>query len=440
MKYREVDTGIEKWWIIEDEPKPDISRQELGPEHTLAVEMTGKQVGDSFFVRRDPIQDRTGTILEIWNKYDFRKMDSIDRWEERFPEHSFVRKFTLGKTEDGESDLSVIRLAVDMQADHTEEVHKIYKREMLSILGFALLSQVSVPESLQHLAGQPDLPIRCCLGNTEEFEEASAILQAGSRIILDPSAAATLYLTGFFRHLPADVLSVITSPGVLHEYRQLRESLMDSADGFVIRVGGRHVFVERKPEEVEKAREKLSEYITWMESFLALKDGSPLASWQIEQREQAVYLFGRDAAECLAIAQRNQVSLWTDDLALAVYARHEYNVRRVWTQDVGIFLNAKDRLSEEQLEELVIQLVKGGYFFTRVSPSAILRAAKKSAWLPEEPPFSNMLDWLKNEDLRPEGSLGIAINAVFLLWQEAPLFEQKQSATAGVFRAIGADW
>jgi hypothetical protein len=95
VHYRIEDSGEEKWAIIEDSPDPKQAREEIGPDHVLAREMSGKGVGGTFYYRRDPIQDRKATILAVINKYTYRKVEILTKWEDRFPGDKFVRKYTF---------------------------------------------------------------------------------------------------------------------------------------------------------------------------------------------------------------------------------------------------------------------------------------------------------------------------------------------------------
>ena len=187
VKYVEKPTGESHWVILEDSPNAELLRQELDANSPLWNALLGKKVGEEFVLREDPIQNRVGTIENITSKYEYRCFDSYDHWEDRFPEIFFVRKYQLPHTSDGQPDVSLILKSVDQRVEQAEQLHRIYKEHPLSMTSFARFTQVSVVESIAHLASHDDLPIRCCLGNDQELRSIRCLstpVNFGARPIL----------------------------------------------------------------------------------------------------------------------------------------------------------------------------------------------------------------------------------------------------------------
>ena len=80
------------WIIIEATSDPDsqLPEPERSPDHAICKDMMGKKVGDTF-VLAPGIQERTGEIKTIQNKYVRRYQDCMRQWQVRFPEFPVVQ-------------------------------------------------------------------------------------------------------------------------------------------------------------------------------------------------------------------------------------------------------------------------------------------------------------------------------------------------------------
>jgi hypothetical protein len=81
----------------------------------------------------------------------------------------------------------------------------------------------------------------------------------------------------------------------------------------------------------------------------------------------------------IAAAEANSV-LWTDDRVVSDLAFQSLTTRRVWTQAVVDWLASARLVSEEVQDRQSIDLQAAGYFWTRLSPRAIVGAAKECGW------------------------------------------------------------
>ena len=436
VKYAETGGASETWCVIEDSPSPEIARNEFAPDHPLSQAMLRKRIGDTFTLRKDHLQDRKAKITGILNKYEFRKMDCLSHWEERFPEHPLARLYRLEKGSDGEIDLGLIFRSIDLHFERREGLQALYREYPISVLGFALLNEVTVAESLQHLVGNEDLPVRCCVGTGEELKAALDVLGNSTKIVIDPSALATLFLTGVFRILPPLQTSIITSEGVMQEYRTILDKLSERPIGFLTKIQGRHVMVPANPEENERYQQGLTEFLEWLSRTAQIEGGTVLVTLQKDTRDQAVEEFGLAAAECLALAIREGAVLWTDDIVLAAYAFGKHGIQRTWTQAVAIYLQRAGILGKAELDDITLKLVEGGYTFTHLAIENIFYAIKKADWNETNQPFRAVAHWLADEQINPAHSTKLIAITLPLIWREAPLIGQKEAATLGLIRSL----
>ncbi len=204
------DEAQPKWIIIEDGPNPAPSRNEYPPTSDVASELLGKRVGEQFFLRRG-IQDRVGNIQSILGKVEFRMRDSFLNWEERFRDVPFIQAFKFKKLKNGDLDVEDFLATLSRMNQPREEIESLYRREPLSVGMFSQLIKQPLLDSIGYLANHSELPIRCCAGTEEEYAIANAALESGKKVVIDPSALATLFLLGVWETRTESCLVMATS-------------------------------------------------------------------------------------------------------------------------------------------------------------------------------------------------------------------------------------
>ncbi len=262
VQYRDHTADEHKWVIIEDNPATNPMLGELSSTAPLSKEMIGKYVEDEFHLRHDPIQDRMATVTAIVNKYEYRSHDVLDRWEDRFPEIFFVKKYSKRKEESLEEHVKLIFKSVDLRFEFAKQIHEVYKSHPLSVTHFARLSDASVPEAIQHLASDKELPIRCCSGVEAEWNAARKELSNESVVVLDLTALATIFLLGLHKHLQSFPFRVVVLRSVRDVFADLfrHEVLMPTSKGSITRLDdGRYAQIQGLAERQGTANRGIKE-------------------------------------------------------------------------------------------------------------------------------------------------------------------------------------
>ncbi len=432
VRYKADDTGEVKWAILEDSPGTSSDRQEFGPESTRARDLAGKAVGEKFDLRRGSLQDRTATIEFIGSKYKYRAFEIIQSWEERFPERPFAWKFPTTPKDDGSPDISLLLEALDQQEMRKEEMHAIYRNNPISATSFAKFTDAGLLESLNHLASDGTLPIRCCIGAAGEQERAAAAMSVGGPIVIDPSALATLFFSGQYDQLHLLAGRCIIFEAALEEYTELRQKFFDDSSAFIGKFKGKYHFREDDPAERERQVRRLDKFLSEIRTLATMKSGESLADLPAEQREELIGLFGQPAAAAIAEAKATGAVLWTDDIAVAEIARQSYGVeKRVWTQAVIKLVAPPDVFAE-----LTIFLLHWRYFFTRLEPEVVIAACRAATWNPDDPSILRIVEWLKMPELIPNGAVQICVASLRLIWKEEIEAAQKKGVAKALLGAI----
>lgn len=434
VKYKADDTGEEKWLIVEDAANPDQEREEYGPDHIWVSEMTGQSAGGKFHLRRDHLQPRTATIIGIINKYVYRKYEIINGWEERFPDEDkfFVRKYTFPTNPDGSPDISLILKQLDLREKQVEEMHALYRDNPISATTFARFTDVGLLESLSHIASEGTLPIRCCHGNEAELAQAETAISYTEKLILDPSALATLFFSNQYEQLQLLAGRIVLCESALDEYTELRRKSTSPSRGFMGKFKGKYLFREDDPTERERQEQRLEKFLTKIKPLVTMRTGESLAQLTPEAREELIRLFGEPTAQAMAEAAATGAVLWTDDLAVAEFGRERTGItKRVWTQLVFRSLAPAD-----VQHELALFLLEWRYFFTRIEPEVVLAACRAASWDADAPVIKHVADWLNKPELLNNGAVQVCAQSLRLLWKHGPDLEHKQAVARLLLQAV----
>src|SRR5205807_831986 len=109
-------------------------------------------------------------------------------------------------------------------------------------------------------------------------------------------------------------------------------------------------------------------------SLVEIRSSSRLADLPLDTRKSLIKLFGSASAESAALAAREGLVLWTDDLALAEVTRNELGEKRVWSQQVMSQRFNDGRLAEERFVDLTLFLLQWNYTFTRIAAPIVVEA------------------------------------------------------------------
>lgn len=433
VHYRIEDSAEEKWVIIEDSPDPKQERGEIAADHVLAQEMSGKGIGETFFYRRDPIQDRTATILAVVNKYTYRKFEILESWEDRFPGVMFVRKYTFAKKEDGSPDIQLLLRALDQREQQREQLHDLYRKHPLSLTTFARISRTSLLESLVHLASDDTLSVRCCLGNNEERQRDEHVLREAETLVIDPTALATLFFSNHYHSLGLLPVKLVVCDSSLQQYRDFGERLATESSGFFGKLKGQYVFRDDNPGDRQQQQQKVANFLTEVQSAVTMTSGQSLIDFDPEARQELIEMFGRPAAEAIAAATKKDTVLWSDDLGVAEVARERVGTHRVWTQ---LVFGVLKEIPSDVYTDMTLFLLQWSYNFTRVEPDTILAACRRGSWEPESPPLRDVVKWLGAAELNHLGAAQVCVKVLPLVWMHGPLIHQRENVTRALIRAI----
>jgi len=401
--YTEDGIPGEKYAIIEDDGSPSMERGEYEASHHVFKNAIGHKAGERFTVRDSGFQTTEGTILRIQEKKVLRFNICVQEYDRRFND-GFLVQVRIPKDAEGNLDLEPIRKAAKQRADATAERDALYRSHPLSVSSYATLSQTNVVDVIGHMANER-LPIRVCAGTQEEETLALDVLTYDARLVLDPSAVATLVHTKTSDLLQELSAKLIIPRGLLIRMRsEIENATRFSGNATMSYVDSRLVFEEVTEEQKAQWINRLKDTVDALEASSEIVDGLPLAEEPPETRKEWTEFFGWDTAEALALAKHHSATIWTDDRLVSLFATERAGVQRVWTEVVYKWASIKNSIPFERFVTIVADLVALGYWHTKLFPDAAIKMANESQWDFQREPFKHAIEWM--------GSAGVSASAI----------------------------
>lgn len=435
VQYREDDTGVSHWHIVEDSKlgAPDPDHNEFAPGHPLSKAIEGKRCNESFYLRKDSLQDRTATIKRIVSKYVYRFNDCLEHFETIFPHEKAIQKFiAIDKTD--KLDTGPLDRLAKQDAEYVERLEDIYENIVCPLFLLAQKKGRSLLEAMNYVAAKPGLRLKCCRGTDEEEKVANQAIQKATAIIADSSAIITLLFTRTYEKIREFTIPIIVSQGTINELRGA-EALQGDPDSWAGSYSS-DGFVRVSPEQVVEAREKLEKLIEFVEGNCTIESGLVVAELESGRREQLIQLFGRAGLEAMTLAAQEGRVLWTDDLATAELARTELGCKRVWTQFVFNHFADEGVVEREFAMALTVQLLQMEYYYTMPSIAAIMRAMEDANWDVDKAPLFQALNWFGDPNVKLQGVYYIGSGVVKRVWQESVVESKAQEVTIRILERI----
>lgn len=418
IRYREDDTGREEWCVIESDLAVEGGPEVVGSAHPLVAELLGKTVGESFVLRRSPIQERRGTLLEIVDKRVWRFRDSMEKWERRFPDDVSLQKFVIPDEGEVETRLAPMFRAADLRAQSQEEGLQLYRSGRVPLYLLSKVTGGTLFEATLGAAGLPDTPVYTCIGNEPERAASTAAFLSARGLVLDATALATLFFTGTDEVLKASKVPLLVSEGTLDELRS--SEILAHADGEPLsrlgRIDGKYRLTRMSPEQVAQQKKRLQAFVERVSASCEVVPGLSLAYVDADKREQLILLVGRPLAESAAVASQRGCALWTDDYLAAVVAGELIRCKRVWSQLVFEEETRAGEFPQEVYAKLVKGLFEAGYSYVWLTPELIALIGGACAWDLADPGFERVLGHFADPNVNTS-SLGVlTLKTLRLLW------------------------
>ena len=442
-------SGEITWHIVEKRDDANPMRNELDVNDPLAQQLLGKTVNDEIVLRETPFGEDIGKITDIQSKYTYAFQEICREFSDRFPKAQGLWATKLDDSDDiddSEKFQDLLNLT-DKQHEESRQTEEIYKKIPIPIGAFAKLIRRNVLDTRGFLISNPDLGIRCCIGNLEEKTQAFALLEASQpKLIVDLISLATLHfleaantVVNSFGKLGVAQSTIDELQRIIHE-----KKMMSDREGMIIgKQGDRYVKHIITPEDVQREIEYLKDLIKWIREncevypVTAALQINQLRKWKLDDAFQPFFI------DTLLIASQPDHLLLSDDQRLRNCAKTnfssdtgtDFDIDGVWTQIVLEHCVNKNLLSRADYNKMTIKLVCSNYYHTEFDAEVLIEVAKQSDWNPTEP-YNNLVQALGGQRVNLPSALNVATEFLFQLWNESILSSQSKSLTFCLFEGL----
>lgn len=446
VAYREEGLSAERWVVIEDNA-PQAQLDEYSATHALAQRMLGLHVGERFSLSPtavQAVQDRRPEITQIVSRFVFRFRDSMDRFQERFPDSGGIQVMRLSRqgAEDSDLDLTPLLASLDERRRHVTQLQRTYATHPTPLYLFSKAAGGHLFDTMSHLTATPEAGIRwCCQGGEEERAESRDAARDNRMVVLDLTALFAIWrldLAGLLRRWTDRSLSVTQAT-----FDRLRgivqaESVPGPRRHMSAGERGGYAFHEVPEERRAAYVQSLQQLLEFVRQTCTIASAPELASMDVVQRDQLIDLFGREGMESIAVAARPGNLLWTDDLTLAVMARDEFGSRRrVWTHLLLQVVTQEGLLTESECDRYGAQLIGLGYAICWCSLGVIEQAGQMTGWRTEVWPLWQVIGLFGQAGMPPQMKVEFAAQAIVRMARAVSLPLSREAFIRAILNRLG---
>jgi tetratricopeptide (TPR) repeat protein len=443
-------SGQDHWYIIEDRDDPNISRDERNINEPIVQKMLDKVEDGEIIFRETPDGPKIGKIVAIKSKFVHAHQESCREYEHLFPTDEGMEKVQLDTSDaiDDKERFKPVTNRVDRHHEYILKIEKLYKENNLTIGGFTSLVGRNSLDTWGTLMGNPELGIRCCIGDIEERTNAlnqlhhsqpKLVVDIISLITLHSLDAADIVVNTFGKFCIAQ--STIDE---LHRIISEREGMWSQREGIVIgKRGKRYVKQIISPEETERSIEYLRNLIDWIRENCEV--GQATAGLEMNQlrRRELNDTLQQHFLDTVLLASQPEHLLFSDDGRLRHYAKTSLNsdagtnfqIDGVWTQVLLEHCVKQNLLDKADYDEMTIKLVCSHYYHTQFDADLLMEVAELSNWKLSEP-YNSFVLALGEERMNLNSALDVCVDFLFKLWEESIPFRQQEFLTLGLLTGL----
>lgn len=418
--------------VIESEPEPEITRDEIAPNHALAGRLLGLVVGDSIEVPnlgQDPTRYVVKQILDKRLHAHFR---SIENFERQFPENNAFGSFTIDESK-GDDRFKPIFDSARRRAEHAKRLEEAYATGSvpLALIGRLSGSPFDVWDAFH---ANPDISFQVCVGVEPEFAQASADLAERRTAVLDPITLYGLVQLKLADHVRAafDVVGVVQATiDLLRQCVAERGGRIGSRQSALMWDGEHYRMVEVSEADIAAHVATAKAALVLAESLTLLPaEGSANISAEARELFKGLHEAFLDTA---IAAQHGDRLLLSDDRSLRAMAASMLGVHAVWTQPSLKQAGQDGQLTPTDYRDDVVTLAEAGYRFTMFGEVEIVRAAETANW-EINARVQSLLDLLAAPNNDSDSVQRCLTGLIVGAWRSAP----HRSDFRNLFRAVVA--
>ena len=450
--------GQNNWYIIEKRSDTDFTRNERRVEDPFVQRLLGKTVGDEICLGQSPLGPEIGKITAIESKYVYAYKESLNRFFELFPGAPGLWSVRLDESSDDSTegshktdDLSKFQPIFDLTDKQYEEslrIEEVYKEKLPPIGVLASWMGGNVLGAWESLISNPDLGVRCSVGDFEEGRHVLAPLEDSQpKLVVDIISLMTLHCIEAID----TVVKAFGKLGIAQSTIDLLLNIINEQKGMWLereaispwKEGGKYINYIIKPEDVRQNIERLEDLVKWISENCDVQPVTAALQMNLLRKQELDSVFQSSFIDSLLIAGQPGHLLLSDDERLRLYAKTGFNsdaetdfdIDGVWTQVVLEHCVNRNLLDRDEYNRMTIKLVCSNYYHTEFDAEVLMEAARQSDWKPSGP-YNCLVQALGGQTVNLSSALDVAADFLFELWTQPFLLNQPKSLTLCLFEGL----
>ena len=433
------------WYIIEERVDADIKRDERNVNDTFAQQLLGTEKNMVIMIREEPVK-----IVDIKSKFSYAFQESCRRFKPLFPTDQGMERVKI-ETSDAINDkerFKPVTNRIDRHHEYILEIEKLYKEENITIGCFTRLVGSNSLDTWGPLMGNPELGIRCSIG---DIEERSSILNrlnhSNPKLVVDIISLITLHSLDAADIVVSAFGKLCIAQSTIDELQSIiseREGMWSKRDGMIVgKKGNRYIKQIIKPEETKQGIEYLKDIIHWIRENCEVGQATVGSEMNQLRRRELNDMLQQYFLDTVLLASQPEHLLFSDDGRLRYYAKTSLNsdagtnfqIEGVWTQVLLEHCVKQNFLDKADYDEMTIKLVCSRYYHTQFDADLLIEVAKRSNWKLSEP-YNSFVLALGEERMNGQLALAVCVDFLFTLWEESISFRQKEFLTLGLLTGL----
>jgi hypothetical protein len=291
------------------------------------------------------------------------------------------------------ADIQPMLDTIKARSEVVTKLREIYRTTAITLNMYGSKLGNGPCEGLFDLATSEDDFVRCAYPTNDALTNAIATLETKSTVVLDLVALTTLRLLSITRQiLSSGRFRFVISAATYTELQELRAKARFSTPlGTMFYKDNQHYMTQTTQEQSEREKAAFEAWMQCAEKNTTVVSVPEIATLDPERRRVLEKVFGWEGLEAAVAALAPGRILWTDDLVLAEYAKHDLGVERVWTQAVVEHLAVRKLIDPAVAQEAYAKLVGFNYQATHFRGSAIVAALRITNGSTNEFPMRQMI-------------------------------------------------
>ena len=441
----------DNWYIIEDRDDPDISRGERNINEPIVQKMLDTAESDEIIFRQTPDGPKIGKIVAIKSKFVHAHQESFRNYEHLFPMDQGMETVQLDTSDaiDDKERFKPVTNRVDRHHEYILEIEGLYKEKHLTIGSFTKLVGSNSLDAWGTLMGNPELGIRCSIGDIEERIDILNLLNHSKpKLVVDIISLITLHSLDAADIVVSTFGKLYIAQSTIEELQNIiieREGMWSNREGMIIgKEGNRYVKQIMNPEDTKRGIEYLKNLVHWISDNCEVGKATVGSEMNQLRRRELNDMLQQHFLDTVLLASQPGHLLFSDDGRLRLYAKTSLNndagtnfqIEGVWTQVLLEHCVNQNLLDKADYDEMTIKLVCSNYYHTQFGASLLLETAKRSNWKLSEP-YKSFVLALSEERMNSQTALDVAVDFLFTLWGESTIsFRQKQFLSLGLLTGL----